>query len=263
MRFISFSVLAAIMFMSCSSNRDRTENEPKGEPVAARAVEPATGLLSRTVNLGGASYDYQVYIPEGLRGAQGAPVILFLHGIGQRGAGGLLPAAGEVTLFARSYLEQIPAIVVLPQCREGRYWPQKEMAEMALAALDQSVAEFGADRKREYLIGASMGGYGAWHLAAEYPGRFAAVVPICGGSPIRVGNRFAPIASKVGRTPVWVFHGAADRIVPVSESRNMVKALRAASGNVRYSEYAGVGHAVWLNVLSEPELLPWLMSQRL
>jgi predicted peptidase len=258
------------MLISCARNhKSQPVEQPKGEPAKSEAAEAraseiaASGLVTRTVSVGGSSYDYQVYIPESLRGAKDAPVVLFLHGIGQRGAGGLIPSAGEIANFARIYLEQIPAIIVMPQCREGRYWPHKDMTDMAVAALDRSVAEFGADTRREYLVGASMGGYGAWHIASEYPGKFAAVVPICGGSPIRAGNRFAPIANKMGRTPVWVFHGAADRTVPVAESRNMVKALKEANGNVRYSEYPGVGHAVWLNVLSEPELLPWLMSQRL
>lgn len=107
-----------------------------------------------------------------------------------------------------------------------------------------------------------MGGYGAWHLAAAAPGKFAAIVPICGGSPRRNDDRFAPIARRVGQTPTWVFHGADGRVVPVSESRQMVAALKALNGNVRYSEYAGVGHNVWLRVLSEPELIPWLLAQR-
>jgi predicted peptidase len=110
-----------------------------------------------------------------------------------------------------------------------------------------------------------MGGFGAWHMAAQHQGKFAAIVAICGGSPLRNDDRFAPIARRVGTTPAWVFHGEDDRIVPVSESRQMVKALIKAVGGsrVRYNEYKGVGHNVWLKVLGEAELMPWLLAQHL
>jgi predicted peptidase len=137
------------------------------------------------------------------------------------------------------------------------------MEAMVMATLDQTAAEFRADTERLYMIGVSMGGYGAWHLAAEHQGTFAAFVSICGGSPLRTGDRFNSLARRVGQTPVWVFHGADDRVVPVSESRQMVTALKDVKGKVRYSEYEGVGHNVWLNVMKEPELLPWLLSQSL
>ncbi len=129
--------------------------------------------------------------------------------------------------------------------------------------MNKTVEEFGGDRERLYLIGVSMGGYGVWDMAAQNPGKFAALVPICGGSPLRTGDRFTEIARRIGRTPAWVFHGAKDGVVPVSESRQMVEALKSAGGNVRYSEYEGVGHNVWLNAAAEPNLLPWLLSQRL
>ena len=222
----------------------------------------ATGLLSRTVNVGDSSYSYQVYVPANLKQGEKVPMIVFLHGIGQRGEGGFVPSEGGAGMMVKSYMERMPAIVVLPQCRRGRYWNDAEMSEMVMATLNKTVEEFNGDTERSYLIGVSMGGYGAWHMASEYPGKFAAIVPICGGSPLRSGERFTQIARRVGKTPVWVFHGEADRIVPVSESRQMVEAMKATGGNVRYSEYAGVGHNVWLNAASESDLLPWLLKQR-
>lgn len=230
---------------------------------SAAAREPKSGLLTRTVTVGEESYTYQVFVPARLAGQRNLPVILFLHGIGQRGEGGLIPADGTAGAFARQYLEQVPAVALIPQCRKGRYWHDPEMERMVMAELEQTREEFGADPKRLYLAGVSMGGFGAWHLAAEHPGKFAAVVSICGGSPLTAGDRFAPIARKVGRTPVWVFHGSEDRVVPVSESRRMVEALKSLEGSrVRYSEYEGVGHNVWLKALAEPGLLPWLLGQR-
>lgn len=233
---------------------------PLTTPVSAG--ERATGLLSRTVNVGNASYSYQVYVPASLKQGEKVPVIVFLHGIGQRGEGGFVPSEGGAGMMVRSYMERMPAVVVLPQCRKGRYWDDSEMTDMVMRTLNQTVEEFNGDTERSYLIGVSMGGYGAWHMASQYPGRFAAIVPICGGSPLRSGDRFDQIARRVGKTPVWVFHGADDRVVPVSESRQMVAALKATGGNVRYSEYEGVGHNVWLNAAAESDLLPWLLKQR-
>jgi predicted peptidase len=222
------------------------------------------GLLTRTVKVGQHSYHYQVHIPAKLQGQEKLPVILFLHGIGQRGEGGYVPTTGVAGAFVRRYLEQVPAIVLLPQCRRGHYWQSTEMEQMVMAELDRTVTEFGADAKRIYLTGVSMGGFGVWHLASQQTGRFAAIVSICGGSPLTGGDRFGPVASKVGHTPAWVFHGADDRVVPVSESRQMVKALNSIEGSrVRYSEYKDVGHNVWLKALAEKELLPWLFEQRL
>jgi predicted peptidase len=223
-----------------------------------------SGLLTRTVKVGAAAYDYQVYVPSKIREQSKLPVIVFLHGIGQRGEGGFVPAReGIANTMLRNYLEQVPAIVLLPQCRRNRYWHDPEMDRMVTESLRQTVSEFEADEARLYLTGVSMGGFGAWHMASKHPGKFAALVPICGGSPLIAADRFAPVAKGVGRTPVWVFHGAEDPIVPVSESRRMVAALKAAGGDVRYNEYAGVGHNVWLNVLAEPGLLPWMLAQRL
>ena len=233
-------------------------------PAADAEAHGDAGLLTRAVAVGRNSYNYQLYVPAKLRGRKDVPVIVFLHGIGQRGAGGFVPAEGAAGALARRYLEQLPAIALLPQCDRKHFWHDREMDAMVVGALDQTIREFGADTKRVYLAGVSMGGFGAWHFASQHPRRFAAVVSICGGSPIISGDRFGAVARGVGRTPVWVFHGAEDRIVPVGESRRMVEALRAVEGSrVRYSEYAGVGHNVWLNALAEPQLLPWLLEQRL
>lgn len=220
------------------------------------------GLLTRTASVGGISYSYQVYVPAKAQEGAKLPVMLFLHGINQRGTGGIVPSWGPASLMVRHYLDRVPAIIVLPQCSSNRYWSNRDMGEMAVAILDQAVADFDGDDERLSLIGVSMGGYGAWHLAVEHPGKFSAIAPICGGSPVRAGDRFNTVARKVGKTPFWVFHGSDDVVVPVSESRLMVDALRAAGGNVRYTEYPGVGHNVWLNVLNERDLLPWLLAQR-
>lgn len=217
----------------------------------------------RNVPVNSDIYDYQIYTPAKIESGDNLPVIIFLHGISERGTGGFVPTEGAVGKIIRHYFAQVPAIVLLPQCRPGKYWSDAAMDEMVMRGLAQTVEEFGADTNRVYLIGVSMGGYGVWHYASQYPGKFAALVSICGGSSIKSGDRFSPLARKVGKTPAWLFHGADDRIVPAAESREIAAALKANNGRVKYSEYAGVGHNVWLNVLSEKELLPWLLKQHL
>lgn len=230
--------------------------------VSAKNGERQGTIESRDVRVESSDFKYQVYVPAQLDSSQNLPLIVFLHGIGQRGSGGFVPAEGGSGAIARHYLAQVPAIILLPHCRPGSFWSDPVMEEMVMREITQTVEEFGADSKRVYLTGVSMGGYGVWHLAARYSGQFAALVSVCGGSPITSGNRFAPIAEKVGKTPAWLFHGADDRVVPVTESRQIVEALKENGGNVKYNEFAGVGHNVWMNALTEKELLPWLLAQR-
>jgi len=143
------------------------------------------------------------------------------------------------------------------------------MEAQILAALDASMREFHGDPLRVYLTGFSMGGYGTWSLAAQYPNRFAAIVVVCGGiqwpTPSRITKPepYADIARKVARIPIWVFHGNADHNVFVTESREMVKLLRELHADVRYTEYDGVAHESWDKAYGEPELPIWLFSKRL
>jgi len=217
-------------------------------------------IVNRSAAVGSETYVYQLYLPPQVKTGARLPLVTFLHGIRERGSGGFI--SGMFAQIVRQYLKEIPAIVLLPQCRPDRFWADASMERMVMRQFEDTSAEFSVDDARRYLLGVSMGGYGVWHFAAAYPDKFAALVSICGGSPLTSGDRFTPIAEKVGKTPAWLFHGAEDRIVQVSESRSMVAALKAVSGNVRYSEYPQVGHNVWLNALGEKELMPWLLAQK-
>ncbi len=219
-------------------------------------------IEKRAVRAGGNDYNYQIYVPP-IKTGEKLPVLIFLHGIGQRGANGVVPTDGAAGAIARHYFAPVPAIVLIPQCRAGSYWSDPVMDEMVLNALAETVAEFGADARRVSLVGVSMGGYGVWHFAAKHPGKFAALVSICGGSSIITGERFAPVAEAIGKTPAWLFHGADDKIVPVTESRQIVQAIENNGGSVKYNEYEAVGHNVWMNALGEKDLLPWILAQRL
>ncbi len=250
MRFILLSLLAGGIFSFMSPGEARAQEKKK------------SGLLSRDVKVGNRTYGYQIYMPGKIAGQEKLPVILFLHGIGQRGAGGYVPQTGAAAALVRRYLARVPAVVLLPQCRAGSYWSDPFMDELVMTALSQTEDEFKADAARVYLVGVSMGGYGVWSLASRHPSRFAALVSICGGVHGREDERFRNVAAKVGRTPAWLFHGADDRVVPVTESRRMAAALEAAGGVFKYSEYPGVGHSVWTQALAERRLMPWLLAQR-
>jgi predicted peptidase len=242
-----------------------------GAPSFARKRE--TGFLDRSLSLHGAIYKYQVFVPDNWSPNQKWPMILFLHGAGERGTDGLIQTQVGIATAIRNDRSRFPAIVVMPQCLREHSWNKPDMEEVALAALAAASREFKGDRKRNYLTGLSMGGYGTWALAAAYPNKFAAIVPICGGILLPDDSRKQPdsdripyleAAKKIGtKLPIWVFHGDADPAVPVAESRLMVEALKAAGANVRYTEYPGVGHNSWDKAYADPELMTWLLSKSL
>jgi predicted peptidase len=237
-----------------------------------------TGFLDRTVTVSGISYRYQVYVPADFHSKKKWPVILFLHGAGERGPDGLLQTDVGIAHAIRLNSSRFPFVVVMPQCLKDKIWGEPDMRAQALAALDASIKEFHGDRNRVYLTGLSMGGFGTWELAVSNPGRFAALVPICSGvrpqkdwpqlrvtanDDPKITDPYAEVARRIGSTPVWMFHGDADPAVPVEESRHMAEALKSAGGNVKYTEYPGVNHISWDKAYAEPELVPWLLSQSL
>jgi predicted peptidase len=243
---------------------------------AAARVE--TGFLDRTVSVSGSSYRYQVYVPADYRSKKSWPVILFLHGAGERGSDGLRQTDVGIGHAIRLDASRAAFIVVLPQCSKDKIWGEPDMQALALAALDASIKEFRGDRKHVYLTGLSMGGFGTWELAARNPGRFAALVPICSGvqpqkdwpqlrvtliDDPKIADPFAEVARRIGKTPVWMFHGDADPSVPVEQSRHMAEALKAAGADFKYTEYPGVNHISWDKAYAEPELVPWLLSHSL
>jgi predicted peptidase len=244
------------------------------ESACARKI--ATGFLKRSVTIGTTTYCYQVYIPADYTPKKKWPVILFLHGAGERGEDCELQTHAGIGPAIRRDTTTFPCLVVLPQCRHGAVWAG-EMETQALQALEQTIKEFNGDRQHVYLTGLSMGGYGAWYFAARHPGKFSAIAPVCGGvvpparfpfppeaaAQIPTEKPYETIARKIGKTPVWIFHGDADQSIPVTESRQMHEALQALGGTVKYTEYPGVGHNSWDKAYGEAKFVSWLLSQRL
>jgi predicted peptidase len=245
---------------------------------SAAARKPETGFLNRTMQIARDQYRYQVFVPSNYNRHTSWPVVLFLHGSGERGSDGLLQAEVGLGHAIRYAGADFPFLVVFPQCRRDRFWTDADMQTVALTALNQTIKEFHGDPEHIYLTGLSMGGYGVWEIALHNPGKFAAYVAICGGLyPLKdypnlhstlindpaIKDPYAEVARHIGKTPVWIFHGDADPTVPVEESRKMAKALQDAGGNVRYTEYPGLPHNSWDKAYAEPELIHWLMQQKL
>jgi poly(3-hydroxybutyrate) depolymerase len=239
---------------------------------SAAAHRQDTGFLNRTVSVNGTLRRYVVYLPENWSRNQQWPVILFLHGSGERGSEGMDETQIGLPQAIRLHPERWPFVVVMPQVPfNHHHWTDPDMMSMAIDALDAEVKEFHGDRDRLYLTGLSLGGYGVWEIAKAYPHRFAALVPVSGGvfwsyEPDRWRQSAvlpAEYARVVGRTPTWIFHGADDNVVSARQSVLMFDALRAAGGDVRFWEYAGIRHNVWDRAYAEPQLPRWLLAQRL
>jgi pimeloyl-ACP methyl ester carboxylesterase len=241
-----------------------------------------TGFLNRSITLQGVTYKFQVYLPEdfhrfdskklpGKNVEEPPPIILFLHGRGERGAEGMWQTQIGLPQQLRDHPERWPFIVVMPQCPFRHFWTDPDMLQMALATLNQEAREFHADPDRTYLVGLSLGGYGAWELAKDYPHRWAAIAIASSGifwsyAPDRwreVSTLPAEYARRIGRTPVWLFHGAEDTTVVPRQSELMYEALKAENGHVRLWDYQGLHHDCWTRAFNEPELPRWLLSHRL
>ncbi|MEX2187631.1 MAG: alpha/beta hydrolase-fold protein [Pirellulales bacterium] len=216
-------------------------------------------------------FKYRMLSPANIEAGKKYPVVLFLHGAGERGDDNESQLKYFPTWMAEAKMrEKYPCFVIAPQCRTGKSWSvgnwgAKDSSEMpkqptdqlkvAIAVLDSAMKSLPIDEKRVYLTGLSMGGYGSWELAMRQPNRFAAVAPICGG-----GDESQ--AEKLVKVPLWAWHGNADPAVPVDRSRNMIAAIKKAGGEPKYTELEGVGHDSWTAAYTRQDgVVPWLFEQ--
>lgn len=195
---------------------------------------------------------YLVSLPNGYKQSDKYfPLIFFLHGAGERGNDlELLLQYGPIKIVKEG--QDLPFIIVAPQCPRGQYWSIPLLKELL-----ENVSKFyKVEQNRIYLTGVSMGGYGTWALAIDSPSKFAAIAPICGGGdPSNV--------HRIKHVPTWVFHGALDDIVPLEESEIMVNALKEVNGNVKFTIYPGLKHDSWTLTYNNPNLYEWLLEHRL
>jgi len=199
------------------------------------------------------------------------PIIIFLHGAGERGDGNIKQLIwGSKELLKTAKTPGKEAFLLFPQCPENTRWVDVNWDDQISHSTPSTISdplaavwslvhkmkeEYPIDESRIYVIGLSMGGYGTWDLLQRFPNEIAAAVPICGwGNP--------DTATKLLTTPIWAFHGAADNVVPVSRSQNIVRAIQERGGKlVRYTEYPYVGHNSWSPTLATNELWDWLFAQ--
>ena len=219
----------------------------------AEAGEGKTGFVNKIHKEKGGDVKYIVFVPESYKGDKEFPVILFLHGAGESGTDGKKQAAVGLGKAIRDMKEDFPFIAVFPQSQKGGWSASSVEGKRAMAILDEVLATYKTDKKRVYLTGLSMGGYGTWSHAAAYPERWAAIAPVCGGGDPKSAAKFKDV-------PCWCFHGDADKAVKVQQSRDMIKALKDAGGNPRYDEYPGVGHNSWDRAYGNAELYTWFLK---
>jgi predicted peptidase len=243
--------------------------QPTSQPAESHAdhdkPKPVAGFLYRTIEISDETFPYCVYVPPEYRSDKPWPVILFLHGAGERGNDGLVQTGIGIGDAIRRARHDCPAIVVMPQCPSMRHW-EPPLLDMAMRCLERTLNEYRCDHDRIYLTGLSMGGAGAWRLAARSPETFAAVVPICGfwDHPDIAAQRpeLEEAAAKLASLPIWCFHGATDQAVPAQRSQEIVEAVRTAGGEIKYTEYVGVGHNSWARTYADRGVWRWLFAQK-
>ena len=254
-------LLSLLMLAACASTPDSARGH----------------FESRAVKVDGQTAYYQVFIPAVAARTPGSlPVVLFLHGSGERGSDGVKQTHAGLGPYLREHDTDFPALAVFPQVPGEEEWSGRNN-RVALAALDAAIAEFGADPARQYLTGMSMGGYGSWNIALDEPQRFAAIVPVCGAvlAPRAVrptlfveqvaheADPYAAIAQRLRQTPIWIFHGAQDDVVPPADDRRLHAAFEAAgAGDVRYTEYPDGNHNAWDATYADPAMWAWLFAQK-
>lgn len=199
------------------------------------------------------SLRYLLYLPDDARERPDRPLIVFLHGSGERGDDLSLVLKQGLPRLLEEGLE-LPAAVLSPQLPAGQLWTRQLPALRAL--IEHIVNEHNLDRERIVVTGLSLGGAGAYELASAHPETFAAVAPICGPWT------WMFVTDQSARLPTWVFHGDADEVVPVGESLRLVEELRQRGAEPRLSVYPGVGHNSWDKAYGDPELLEWLVQGR-
>ncbi|MFM6937613.1 MAG: alpha/beta hydrolase-fold protein [Aquirufa sp.] len=216
---------------------------------------------------------YQILLPKDFKPGKKYPLLVVLHGAGERGTDNEAQMKYGKSVFLDS-LNRInfPAIVIFPQCPKESYWSSVKINRSTvpttfifdysapinwpLQAVIDLVKSIKHDKKRTYIMGLSMGGMGTMEAVSRNPKMFAAASPICGGADLSYVPKYAK------RVPLWVHHGDADIVVPVRHSRELVKAVQDQGVDIRYTEYPGVNHNSWDNAFKQPDLLSWIFSHR-
>jgi predicted esterase len=235
-----------------------------GLACSAALAQNAPQFETRTHQEGDKKLPYRLLVPRDYDAAKSWPLIIWLHGSGEKGNNNTAQLSGITNTFLGNR-DKCPALVIVPQCPDNSSWlaiglnePPKitEPSRMIIATISELQKKFNLDDRRIYIGGFSMGGCGSWDILSRYPNLFAAAFPIAGPPGDRKG--LAPLIKDV---PIWVFHGDRDNVAPVDSSRTIVNQLKAAGSPVKYTEYRGGGHEC-STTLADPKLQEWLFAQR-
>lgn len=230
------------------------------------------------VNNKGDSLLYRILFPEDYHPGEKYPLVLFMHGAGERGRDNNKQLTHGGALFLQpEYRKEYPSIVIFPQCPEDKYWVNinirrklfagedldfeevrskpTQVMRLVMQLLDRIIREEQIDRDRLYLMGLSMGGFATLEMLTRWPQKFTAAVAICGGGNPKLAQRYSPFVS------LWITHGAKDDVVPVKYSRRVYEALQSNGADVKYTEFPDANHNAWDPTFEIPELLPWLFSK--
>jgi predicted peptidase len=250
-----------------------------GTGYTAAAQETSTAYSNELFISNGDSLRYRLLTPANYDIHKSYPIIIFLHGSGERGDDNNAQLLHGGDLFLKDSLRQaFPAFVLFPQCPADQSWAPMKLKRdqdgkvidatfdltpeptkpgaLVKKVLDSLLATGKINKKQVYLGGLSLGGMGTYDMLARYPDVFAAAFPICGAGDVKATSRYGK------KVPMWIFHGGDDTVVPVEFSRTFYKVLKGMGAKVKYTEYAGVGHNSWDNAFAEPDLLPWLFSNK-
>ena len=242
--YLICSLLMSLFLIGCAQMEKKMNSVPPGSQQSQMFEKEITKTVS---------CNYLLFLPEEYgKKRQRWPLILFLHGAGERGDDLKKVKVHGPPKMVESR-KDFPFILVSPQCPEDDWWTEK--VEVLINLVDDIAARYKVDKKRIYLTGLSMGGYGTWALTSAYPERFAAIAPICGG-----GSRIMSLRLK--DIPIWVFHGAKDPVVPLEESEEMVNAIRKRGGDVKFTIYPDAGHDSWTESYNNQELYDWFLEHR-
>ncbi len=236
--------LLIFIFVSCATIKRKTVNQ------TCQSSHHFQQKLTKTVGL-----KYLLYLPRDYSSSnKDFPLILFLHGAGERGDSlDLVKIHGIPKIVEQQ--PDFPFIAVSPQCPIDKWWVDPWLMETLNALLGKIMAKYRVTESQVYLTGLSMGGFGTWALSMIYPERFAAIAPICGGG-------MPWMAFRIKDLPVWAFHGAKDEVVPIQRSQEMVEALKKIGGNIKFTVYPEAGHDSWTETYDNPELYRWFLEHR-
>ncbi len=260
----------AVALVGCASVNVRSERDKGAAAQGGQGM--VTGFLNKTLENCDAMARYVVYVPHDYTPDKAWPLIVFLHGAGERGSDGLIQTEVGIGTAIRRHADWFPAIVLFPQCPESKFWDV--IIGDIERAMTKTQQEYRIDPDRIYLTGLSMGGYGVWLWGAKKTDTFAALMPICGGgdmSELLLMSRKPPVydfgsmeerVKKLSKVPIWAFHGADDETVPPDRSRRMVKLVKDAGGDVKYTEFPKTGHNSWDAAYGEEKHILWLLKQK-